>query len=110
MGREQVKQFGIFWVILDPTLGSEIAKTRPCVVVSPDEMNENLRTIIVAPLTSTKKDSYPFRADCMVSGRAGSIALDQIRTIDKKRIGNYMGTLNASEITRVKEILQEMFA
>ena len=108
MGRE-INQYDIFWVSLDPTIGSEMAKKRPGVVVSPNELNEHLRMIIIAPLTSTIKD-YPFRVNCFVGDKQGSIALDQIRTIDKARISTYMGHLRPSEIESVKSVLMEMFS
>lgn len=107
MGRE-INQYDVFWVILDPTVGSEIAKTRPCVIISPDELNEYLRTVIIAPLTSTVKN-YPYRVECTISGKKGSIALDQIRTVDKRRITDLLGHLKQSEIENVKSVLMEMF-
>ena len=106
MGRE-INQYDIFWVSLDPTIGSEIAKKRPCVIISPNELNRHLRTVIIAPLTSTIKD-YPWRVDCFVLDKKGSIALDQMRTIDKNRIGNVLGYLKQSEIERIKSVLMEM--
>ena len=106
MGRE-INQYDIFWVSLDPTIGSEIAKKRPCVIISPNELNRHLRTVIIAPLTSTIKD-YPWRVDCLVLDKKGSIALDQIRTIDENRSGNVRGYLIQSEIERIKSVLMEM--
>lgn len=106
MGRE-ISQYGVFWVSLDPTTGSEIAKTRPCIVISPDELNEHLRTAIIAPLTSTIKN-YPFRVNCVIGEKHGSIALDQIRTVDKTRIGYPMGRLKQAEIESIKSVLMEM--
>lgn len=106
MGRE-INQYDVFWVSLDPATGSEIAKKRPCVVVSPDELNEHLRTVIIAPLTSTIKN-YPFRVNCIVGGKQGSVALDQIRAVDKTRISSSMGHLKQSEIEAVKSVLMEM--
>ncbi|MDO5524314.1 MAG: type II toxin-antitoxin system PemK/MazF family toxin [Bacteroidia bacterium] len=105
--RRAITQYDVFWITLDPTEGSEIAKTRPCVVISPDELNKYLRTVIVAPVTSTLK-AYPFRINCMISGKEGSIALDQIRTVDKLRIGGYLGQLSVPESNAVKDILREM--
>jgi mRNA interferase MazF len=108
MGRKiEVNQYEVFWVNLDPTEGSEIAKTRPCVVLSPDELNQHLRTAIVAPLTSTIK-KYSYRIGCILNGKTGSVALDQIRTVDKIRIGSYIGRLRESEIQAIKNILREM--
>ena len=106
MGRE-INQYDIFFFLLYPTIGSEIAKKRPCVIISPNELNRHLRTVIIAPLTSTIKD-YPWRVDCLVLDKKGSIALDQIRTIDKNRIGNVLGYLKQSEIERIKSVLMEM--
>lgn len=82
-----VKQYQIYFVNLDPTIGAEVKKVRPCVVVSPDEINSFLKTIIVAPITSTLK-SYPTRIDILLQGRRGQIMIDQIRTIDKSRLLN----------------------
>jgi mRNA interferase MazF len=109
MGRgKEVSRYEVFWVALDPTEGSEIAKTRPCVVISPDELNRHLRTVIVAPMTTTLRQ-YPYRINCALAGKSGSIALDQIRTVDKTRIGDYVGRLTISEIEAVKNTLREMF-
>ena len=107
MGRREINQYDVFWVNLDPTIGSEISKKRPCVVISPDEMNEHLNTVIVAPLTSTIK-KYLYRVDCVINGKAGSIALDQIKTTDKVRFENYIGKLSLSEINSVRDVLREM--
>ena len=107
MGRREIKQYEVFWVDLNPAIGSEISKKRPCVVISPNEMNEYLNTVIVAPLTSTIK-KYLYRVDCVINGKAGSIALDQIRTVDKIRLGNYIGRLRITEIERIKNILHKM--
>lgn len=102
-----ITQYDIYWVSLDPTEGSEIAKTRPCVIVSPDELNAHLRTVIIAPLTSTIKN-YPYRVNCVVSRKKGSIALDQLRTVDKVRLSEYIAHLSANEIEGVKDVLREM--
>ena len=102
-----VKQYAVYWVNLDPTVGSEIRKTRPCLVISPDEMNDHLNTIILAPLTSNLK-AYPSRVKCLLQGKASSIVLDQIRTVDKRRIVDYFDALGAAEIKKVKEVLEEM--
>lgn len=107
MGRE-INQYDVFWVSLDPTTGSEIAKTRPCIIISPNELNEHLRTVIIVPLTSTIKN-YPFRVNCVVGSKQGSIALDQIRVVDKARIRSSMGYLKQAEIESVKSVLMEMF-
>jgi mRNA interferase MazF len=94
---------------LDPTLGSEIRKTRPCVVVSPDELNSHLRTAIVAPMT-TGGHAYPWRIACRFQRRAGFVALDQLRTVDNERFLKRLGTLNSTAMVHVLEALQEMFA
>jgi mRNA interferase MazF len=96
-------------VRLDPTLGSEIRKTRPCLVVSPDELNLHLRTAIVAPMT-TGGHGYPWRVACRFQNRAGFVALDQIRTVDRERLMKRLGRLSSAATTQVLEALQEMFA
>lgn len=103
----EIVQYAIVLVNLDPTLGSEIQKTRPCVVVSPNEMNKHLNTIIIAPMTSSLKE-YPTRVAVNHNSKKGMIALDQIRTVDKKRILKVLGKLNKTEIQSTKEILKEM--
>lgn len=103
----EIVQYAIVLVNLDPTLGSEIQKTRPCVVVSPNEMNKHLNTIIIAPMTSSLKE-YPTRIAVNHNSKKGMIALDQIRTVDKKRILKVLGKLNKSEIQSTKEVLKEM--
>lgn len=89
-------RFGVYWANLDPTVGSEINKTRPVIIISPDEMNKNLKTVLVCPLTSTIK-IYPSRIIVTVNGKVGSIAIDQMRAIDKSRIGKKMAVLNTDE-------------
>ena len=96
-------------VRLDPTLGSEIQKTRPCVVVSPDELNHHLRTVLVAPMTTGGR-VYPWRVPCRFQQRSGFVVLDQLRTIDRERLVARLGRLNAPTVTAVLEVLQEMFA
>ena len=103
----EIVQYAIVLVNLDPTLGSEIQKTRPCVVVSPNEMNKHLNTIIIAPMTSSLKE-YPTRVAVNHNSKKGMIALDQIRTVDKKRILKVLGKLNKTEIQCTKEVLKEM--
>ena len=103
-----MRQFSIYWINLDPTIGSEIKKTRPGVVVSPNEMNENLNTVIIAPLTSTLKN-YPTRVAISVHQKNGEIALDQIRCVDRSRLNKKMGTLDPTAIDKTKEILIAMF-
>ncbi|HSV89278.1 MAG TPA: type II toxin-antitoxin system PemK/MazF family toxin [Bacteroidales bacterium] len=104
----EVRQYEIILVNLDPTLGSEIKKTRPCVVISPDEMNKYLRTVVIAPMTTTSK-YYPTRVEIKHDSKHGWIVLDQIRTIDKQRIVKNLGRLSKPEIKEVKSILKETF-
>jgi len=108
MGME-VKRFDVFLVSLDPTIGSEIQKTRPCVVVSPDEMNDHLRTVIIAPMT-TKGRAYPSRVACRFQGKSGEVVLDQLRTVDKSRLAKRLGRLPQAAATQVLAVLQEMFS
>ena len=104
-----VRRFDVYLVNLDPTLGSEIRKTRPCVVVSPDEMNRYIRTVIIAPMT-TQGRAYPTRVDCRFQGKAGRVVLDQIRTVDKVRLVKNLGRLSESVQQQVLGTLAEMFA
>ena len=94
---------------LDPTKGSKIRKTRPCVVVSPDEMNEHLRTVVVAPMT-TSGNAYPFRVACRFEGKAGYVVLDQVRTIDRERIARTLGRMTNQTMAKMLAALQEMFS
>jgi mRNA interferase MazF len=94
---------------LDPTRGSEIRKTRPCLVVSPDELNQHLRTVIVAPMT-TGGQAYPWRVVCRFRARAGFIAIDQLRTVDAERISKRLGRIRANTLLSVLNILREMFS
>ncbi|HAD35031.1 MAG TPA: growth inhibitor PemK [Chitinophagaceae bacterium] len=103
---EQINQYDIVLVNLDPTIGSEMKKTRPCVVLSPNEMNKYLQTIIVAPMTSSSKP-YPTRVEIKHNSRKGWFAIDQIRTIDRMRIVKRFETLTEKEIAKIKEIIQE---
>jgi mRNA interferase MazF len=98
----------VYLVQLDPTRGSEIKKTRPCVVVSPDELNEHLRTVIVAPMTTGGR-AYPWRPRCRFQNRAGFVALDQLRTIDVERLVKPLGELETDTVIDVLNRLQEMF-
>lgn len=104
-----VQRFDVFWVSLDPTVGREIQKTRPCVIISPDEMNQYLSTVLVAPMT-TRSRAYPTRVACHFQGKAGEIVLDQIRVVDKARLVRRMGEIDAKEQAGVLDILSEMFA
>jgi mRNA interferase MazF len=104
-----VNRFEVYLVNLDPTVGVEMPKTRPCLVVSPDELNHNIRTVIIAPMT-TKGRPYPTRVPCRFKGKAGQIVLDQIRTVDQARLGRRMGRLDAATASTVLDVLQELFA
>ena len=104
-----VKRFDVYLINLDPTVGSEIQKTRPCLVISPDEMNHHIRTVIVAPMTSAGKD-YPTRVSCTFRKKQGQIVLDQIRTLDKSRLFKKLGTIDSKAQLEVISTLQRMFA
>lgn len=104
----EIKQYQIILVNLDPTLGSEIKKTRPCVVISPDEMNKYLRTIVIAPMT-TRSKAYPTRVEIKHDSKIGWIVLDQIRTIDKQRVLKELGRLSKPEIKELKSVLKETY-
>jgi mRNA interferase MazF len=103
-----LKQYNIVLVNLDPTIGSEIKKTRPCVIISPDEMNKYLQTIVIAPMTSSSR-SYPTRVQVKHNKTKGWVVLDQIRTIDKQRIIKVLGTLTEKEIYSIKSIIHETY-
>lgn len=105
----EVKRFDVYLINLDPVVGSEIQKTRPCLVVSPDEMNRYIRTVIVAPMTTAGKD-YPTRVSCSFKKKKGRVVLDQIRTIDKIRLIKKIGTIDSETQLKVISILQRMFA
>ena len=98
----------VYLVSLDPTEGSEIQKTRPCVVVSPDELNQHMRTCIVAPMT-TGSYNYPFRVRCQFQGKSGHVVLDQIRTVDRRRLVRELGTLSTQALAKSLRVLTEMF-
>jgi mRNA interferase MazF len=104
-----VARLDVYLVRLDPTAGHEIQKTRPCLVVSPDEMNRHIATVIVAPMT-TRGRPYPSRVPLTFQGRHGQVVLDQIRTVDKARLVTRLGRVDAATGQRVLEILAEMFA
>jgi len=103
-----LKQYQIVLVNLDPTVGSEMKKTRPCVVISPDEMNKYLQTIVVVPMTSSSKP-YPTRVAINHAKKKGWIVLDQIRTIDRQRIIKVLGSLTEKETAKVKDVLRETY-
>lgn len=102
-----VAQYDVFLINLDPTIGHEIKKTRPCLIISPNEMNEFIGTVIVAPMT-TKSRSYPSRVKTTFNKKSGFIVLDQIRTIDKQRLVRRLGKINIEAISSVKHVLREM--
>ncbi|MGH8770208.1 MAG: type II toxin-antitoxin system PemK/MazF family toxin [Pyrinomonadaceae bacterium] len=104
-----VRRFDVYLVNLDPTLGSEIQKTRPCLVISPDEMNRFIKTVIVAPMTS-KGTTYPTRVACRFLGKQGQVVLDQIRTVDKTRLIKKLARIDKRTQAEVLSILGEMFA
>lgn len=104
---KEIKQYEVYWISLDPTQGSEMAKTRPCVVVSPNEMNQFLNTLVIIPITSTAK-TYPWRVQCMISDKQGSVATDQIKVVDRTRIGSKIGALSKTEVAELKDVLQRM--
>ena len=102
-----IRQYDIFLISLDPTIGHEIKKVRPCVVISPNEMNDNISTIIIAPMT-TRSHSYPTRIPIKFEDKKGWVVLDQIRALDRKRFVKKLGKLNKETILKVKRVLQEM--
>ena len=104
-----VKRFEVSLVNLDPTKGSEIQKTRPCLIISPDEMNNHSATVIVAPMT-TKGRVYPTRVNCQFEGKDGQIVLDQIRAVDKNRLVKKLGKISINTQKEVLAVLMEMFA
>jgi mRNA interferase MazF len=104
-----VNRFEVYLINLEPTIGAEIRKIRPCVIVSPDEMNDYIQTVIIAPLT-TKTRSYPTRVSCEFEGKQGFVVLDQLRTVDKVRLYKRLGKLDETTQVEILEVLQEMFA
>ena len=103
-----IERFGIYLAPFDPSVGSEIRKTRPCVVISPDEMNRTVRTVIVAPLIGTRR-RYPFRVDCTFAGKDGQVALDQVRSFDRQRFARRLGRLDGPTAAKVLRTLGTMF-
>jgi len=103
----EIGQYEVFLINLDPTIGHEIRKTRPCVVISPDEMNQNIQTVIIAPMT-TKSHDYPTRVRMKFQSKRGWIVLDQIRTVDKRRLVKKLGRITRSEMEKVKYVIKEM--
>ena len=103
----EIGQYEVSLINLDPTIGHEIKKTRPCVVISPNEMNRNIQTIVIAPMT-TKSHDYPTRVKVKFQSKNGWIVLDQIRTVDKRRFVKKLGRITRSEIEKVKYVIKEM--
>lgn len=104
-----VKRFEVYLVNLDPTIGKEIKKTRPCVIISPDEMNNYISTVIIAPLTSVKR-GYPSRVECKFKNKSGEIILEQLRSVDKSRLIKKQGFLNEEIQNQILNKLQEIFS
>jgi|SRR3990172_11433448 len=104
-----INRFEVYLVNLDPTVGHEIKKVRPCLIVSPDEMNHYIRTVIVAPMT-TKGRAYPTRIPCRFKGKTGHVVLDQLRTVDSVRLVQKLGSISQKTASDVLAVLQEMFA
>ena len=109
MGVVAHRRGDVYLVGLDPTAGSEIRKTRPCLILSPDEINRHLRTMIVAPMTTGGR-SYPWRVPCRFQKRSGFVAVDQIRAVDTERLKKRLGRLSPATVTEALQALQEMFA
>jgi len=105
----EVKRFDVFLVNLDPTVGHEIRKSRPCLVISPDEMNQHISTVIVAPMT-TKGRNYPTRVPCIFHGKEGQVVIDQMRTVDKIRLVKRLGKVDSQTQTDVFSVLSELFS
>jgi len=105
----EVERFDVYWVNLDPTIGSELRKSRPAVIISPNEMNNGLNTVIIAPITSTIK-KYPTRVNIELQRKKGQVALDQIRTIDKQRLNKRVTRISSEDAKKIIETLQVMFA
>lgn len=103
----EIKQYDIYLINLDPTIGSEIQKTRPCLIISPDEMNRNIQTIIIAPMT-TKSHNYPTRVKVTFEKKTGWIALDQIRALDMRRLVKKLGRVSDDTIIKIKAVIKEM--
>ena len=109
VAKPPVQRFEVYLISLNPTKGSEIKKTRPCLIISPNEMNRHIRTVIVAPLTSTLRD-YPTRITTTFQKKKGQLVLDQIRTVDKQRLLKRLGSIHSTAQKQVLHTLQEMFA
>ncbi|MBI4823105.1 MAG: type II toxin-antitoxin system PemK/MazF family toxin [Nitrospirae bacterium] len=103
----EIRQYEVYLICLEPTIGHEIKKTRPCVVISPDEMNKHIQTVIIAPMT-TKSHTYPSRVKTTFQGKESWVVLDQIRTVDKQRLVKKLGVLSGKAILQIKDIIREM--
>ncbi len=103
-----MKRFEVYLINLDPSVGHEIKKVRPCLIISPDEMNKHIKTVIIAPMT-IKGREYPTRINCRFKGKSGQIVLDQIRTVDKIRLTKKLGIINLDTQKKVASVLSEMF-
>ena len=104
----EVNQYDIYWVNLDPARGSEIRKVRPCVIISPDEMNAHIKTVVVAPLTTVSRN-YPTRIPLTIGGRKGWIVIDQVRTIDKIRLQSKIGSVASQTAEKIKQVIKATF-
>lgn len=102
-----IRQYEVYLIILDPTIGHEIKKVRPCLIISPDEMNKNISTVIIAPMT-TQSHFYPTRIPLKFTGKEAWIVLDQLRTVDRKRLIEKLGEIDQKTINQVKSIIKEM--
>ena len=105
----EVKRTEVWLVELNPTVGSEIKKSRPCIIISPDEANKYLNTVTIAPLTSTIR-SYPSRVNCSFDGKKGQVAIDQVRTVDKERLKKKLGVMDKRTIEQIFNTLQDYFS
>ena len=105
----EVKRFEVYLINLDPTIGHEIKKSRPCLIISPDEMNRYISTVIIAPMTTKGRD-YPTRVPCIFQGRDGQVVLDQIRTVDKIRLVRRLGKIDSKTQSNVLFVLSELFS
>lgn len=105
----KVSRYGLYWAQLDPTRGSEIAKTRPVVVVSPDEMNRHLETVVICPLTSQLHPHWASRVPCRCEGGASEIAVDQIRTVSKSRLTQSLGRIDAATVQELRQVIALLY-
>lgn len=103
----ELKQYHVYLVNLDPTISHEIQKTRPCLIISPDEMNRHLQTVMIAPMT-TKSHNYPSRVSLTFTGKQAWIVLDQLRTVDRRRLVKELGKITVAQAHKVKAVLKEM--